>query len=224
MLLAAKVGLAVLSFTLFSGFGDRFEGGFGGGFRGGFGGGFGRASGGSEGGFGGGFRGGFGGGFGRASGGSAPKAPEDAVAGIYMNLDKGVGNCLEVANLIADESPVIRNELRNGIVEFKKILKDKLGAEDALRWAFLTIHFDASRMANDMDPGLGCAVCVKDAGKALAFLTETADAGIKISILFPGLTGIISQESLFLQLAIPSNDSALKKRLKRLRNFPATTS
>ena len=145
ILLAAKVGLAVLSFTLFSGFGDRFEGGFGGGFRGGF-----------------------GGGFGRASGGSAPKAPEDAVAGIYVNLDKGVGNCLEVANLIIDERPEIRNELRKGIVEFKKALKDKLGSEDALRWSFSTVHIRAGNSRDIDNPRFGIAVCVKEADKALS--------------------------------------------------------
>ena len=145
ILLAAKVGLAVLSFTVFSGFGDRFEGGFGGGFRGGF-----------------------GGGFGRASGGSAPKAPEDAVAGIYVNLDKGVGNCLEVANLIIDESPEIRNELRKGIVEFKKALKDKFGSEDALRWSFSTVHIRAGNSRDIDNPRFGIAVCVKEADKALS--------------------------------------------------------
>jgi len=145
ILLAAKVGLAVLSFTLFSGFGDRFEGGFGGGFRGGF-----------------------GGGFGRASGASAPKAPEDAVAGVYADLDKGVGNCLEVANLIIDESPEIRNELRKGIVEFKKILKDKFGSEDALRWSFSTVHIRAGNSRDIDNPRFGIAVCVKEADKALS--------------------------------------------------------
>ena len=105
----------------------------------------------------------------------SPKAPEEAVAGVYVNLEKGIGDLKDAVKVVSAKLQLdVRISLNSMIKTFEKTLETKLGSKNAMQWAFVTVHCNDLSFDKGKKPGVGLAVCVKDGEKAISALKEIA--------------------------------------------------